>query len=225
MSYRPLNDQGTATSEGVNATSSNGNTRSFRALRDPLAPFIDWIINSLPKKSQVIGYLAGGLFAIGWWIFIDGVTIATTLGGLDACTTDSLDNCYKVPNVKLCQNESCLVASPKFEDWLPGIFSTFSLIIVNLVDKESLNGESDFGFNSNNVAIKSRAIAFIGATMGLGAIGGALTITIIKTIIAKKISQASYLGITVTVSNFLIFAGSMVLWFGRNSFDENQIRI
>jgi hypothetical protein len=108
---------------------------------------------------------------------------------------------------------------------LPGVFSTFSLIIVNLVNKESLSGGSDFGFESDNVAVKSRAIAFIGATMGLGAIGGALTITIIKTILAKKILQASYLGTTVVVSNFMIFAGSMVLWFGRNSFDENQIRI
>lgn len=77
-----------------------------------------------------------------------------------------------------------MVESTKFEDWLPGIFSTFALIIVKLVDKESLNGGDDFG--SNNVAIKSRAIAFIGATIGLGAIGGALTTTIIKTVLAKK---------------------------------------
>ena len=128
-----------------------------------------------------------------------------------------------LPNVKLCKDSACLVESPKFEDWLPGIFSTFALIIINLVDEESLNGSDDFG--SNNVAMKSRAIAFIGATIGLGAIGGALTTTIIKTVLAKKIYQASYLGTTVSVSNFLIFAGSMVLWIGRNSSDENQIRI
>jgi hypothetical protein len=177
-----------------------------------------------PKRSQVVGYLAGGLFAIGWWIFLDGITIATTMGGLDACREAAAENCYQVPNIKLCTNSSCLVSSPQFEDWLPGIFSTFSLIIVNLVDAESLSG-SDFGFESDNVALKSRAIAFIGATMGLGAIGGALTITIIKTIMEKKIAQASYLGTTIVVSNFMIFAGSMVLWFGRNSFNDNQIRI
>lgn len=218
--YRPLNVEDSSSRN----TPSIGNTRPSRPLRDPLGPFIDWIMTVIPDKSQIVGYLAGGLFAIGWWIFLDGITIASTLGGLDACR-ESRENCYVVPNVKLCANDACLIESPKFEDWLPGIFSTFSLIIVNLVDKESLSGGNDFGFESSNVAVKSRAIAFIGATMGLGAVGGALTVTIIKTIIAKKIYQASYLGATVTISNFLIFAGSMVLWFGRNSFDENQIRI
>ena len=94
-----------------------------------------------------------------------------------------------------------------------------------MVDKESLSGGDNFGFENNNVAVKSRAIAFIGVTMGLGSIGGALSITSIKTIMAHKAAQASYLGITVAISNFLIFFGSMVLWFGRNSFDDNQIRI
>ena len=39
----------------------------------------------MPNKSKIVGYFAGGLFAIGWWIFLDGITIASTLGGMGAC--------------------------------------------------------------------------------------------------------------------------------------------
>ena len=186
MSYRPLEAQESSNAPGGSPNINSGNGRNFRTFRDPLGPLIDWILTIMRNKSKIVGYLAGGLFAIGWWIFLDGITIASKLGGMGACSIETRDNCYIVPNIKLCKNSACLVESPKFEDWLPGIFSTFALIILNLVDKESLNGVDDFG--SNNVAIKSRAIAFIGATIGLGAIGGALTTTIIKTVLAKNIS-------------------------------------
>jgi hypothetical protein len=90
---------------------------------------------------------------------------------------------------------------------------------VNLVDKDSLNGD-DFSHSEPNVAYKARAIAFVGVTMGLGAIGGALAVLSIKYIIPGKIGLAFYFGLTVALQNILIFLGSMTLWFGRNLNDQ-----
>ena len=126
MSYRPLPVDDSNPVSVNNIETQNG---SFRPLRDPLAPFIDWAMKILPNKSQLVGYLAGGLFSIGWWIFLDGITISSTLEGLDACRGSSIKDCYIVPNLKVCNNDACLVESPKFEDWVPSIFSTFSLIM------------------------------------------------------------------------------------------------
>ena len=110
MSYRPLEAQASSNAPGgslnsniIDGNNNSGNGRNFRTFRDPLGPLIDWKL------------------------FLDGITIASTLGGMGACSIETRDNCYVVPNVKLCKDSVCLVESPKFEDWLPGIFSTFAL--------------------------------------------------------------------------------------------------
>ncbi|KAJ3237680.1 Transmembrane protein 50A [Chytriomyces hyalinus] len=114
-----------------------------------------------PSRTMAVGYSSGMLvirptlftldsilnvFAMGWWLFIDGVVYASTR------------NKDELPAVR-------------FEDWLPGILSTLSLIIVNLIDKDSLNAD-DFSYSGSNVACKARACAFIGITMAMGALGG-----------------------------------------------------
>jgi hypothetical protein len=78
------------------------------------------------------------------------------------------------------------------EDWIPGILSTFALILVNLIDRESL-GADDLAYDGNNVAMKARAFAFFGITVALGSLGGALAILSLKYIIPGLSGDAMYL--------------------------------
>ncbi|KAJ3225109.1 hypothetical protein HDU81_008145 [Chytriomyces hyalinus] len=103
-----------------------------------------------------------------------------------------------------------------FEDWLPGILSTISLIIVNLIDKDSLNAD-DFSYSGSNVACKARACAFIGITMAMGALGGSFAILALKYLMPGLSGEDIYFGVMVTLQNIFIFVGSMTLWFGRNT--------
>ncbi|KAJ3205280.1 Transmembrane protein 50A, partial [Dinochytrium kinnereticum] len=108
----------------------------------------DRVAHRLPDRTQVVGYIAGALFALGWWAFIDGVAYSSS-------------------------RDPPLPNTIRFEDWIPGILSSVSLIIVNLINKDTLTAD-DFSYSGSNVACKARAAAFIGVTMALGAIGGSL---------------------------------------------------
>ncbi|EGF78680.1 hypothetical protein BATDEDRAFT_26562 [Batrachochytrium dendrobatidis JAM81] len=151
-------------------------------------------------RRQAIGYTAGALFAIGWWLFIDGIAFNGSKAG-------------SIPVVQV-----------GFEDWAPGIISTVALIIVNLIDRETLNAD-DFEYSGPSVACKARACAFLGVTMALGSLGGALAVLSLKFIIPNVSGDAFYLGQAITIQNFLIFFSSMILWFGRNHQDEGTIAL
>ncbi|KAJ3074952.1 hypothetical protein HDU98_009727 [Podochytrium sp. JEL0797] len=144
-----------------------------------------------PNRTKAVGYVSGFLFAMAWWLFIDGLVFAST------------HNSDEMP-------------AAKFEDWVPGILSTLSLIIVNLIDKDSL-GADDFSYSGDNVACKARACAFIGITMAMGALGGSFAILALKYLIPGLGGEDIYLGVMIALQNILIFVGSMTLWFGRNS--------
>lgn len=149
----------------------------------------------LPDRKMLTGYISGLLFAASWWLLID----AAVLNSVRKLDLDPII-------------------------WLPGILSTVSLIIVNLIDRQSLSGD-DNSYDSANVGVKARAIAFVGLTVGLGSIGGALAILSLKFIIPGLEGAAMYLGIAVSVQSFLIFFSSMSFWFGRNSNAEGSIYI
>ncbi|KAJ1334401.1 hypothetical protein BSLG_007556 [Batrachochytrium salamandrivorans] len=164
----------------------------------------------LHLHRQAVGYIAGALFAIGWWLFIDGMAFNGSVAGKIA------------------------VVQTGFEDWLPGIISTLALIMqvvtflayhyVNLIDRETLNAD-DFEYSGPSTACKARACAFLGVTMALGSLGGALAVLSLKFIIPGISGDAFYLGQAITLQNFLIFLSSMILWFGRNSHDEGAITL
>ncbi|KAH6568909.1 hypothetical protein BASA60_008429 [Batrachochytrium salamandrivorans] len=134
----------------------------------------------LHLHRQAVGYIAGALFAIGWWLFIDGMAFNGSVAG-------------KMP-------------------------------FVNLIDRETLNAD-DFEYSGPSTACKARACAFLGVTMALGSLGGALAVLSLKFIIPGISGDAFYLGQAITLQNFLIFLSSMILWFGRNSHDEGAITL
>jgi hypothetical protein len=82
------------------------------------------------------------------------------------------------------------------EDWIPGVLSTVALVIVNLIDRESLSAD-DSAYDGTNVAMKARAFAFMGITIALGSLGGALAILSLKYIIPGYQGDAMYLVISI----------------------------
>lgn len=77
----------------------------------------------------------------------------------------------------------------------------------------------------SDTAYRARAVAFIGVTMGLGAIGGALAILSLKYILTAKVGMALYFGVTIAIQSVLVFVSSMVFWFGRNGESDGSLRI
>lgn len=75
-----------------------------------LESFFKLLYANLPRISHVVGYGSGFLFSLGWWLFIDGVAFSTTKWNQGAVNFEPI----------------------KFEDWIPGIFSTLSLIMSGL---------------------------------------------------------------------------------------------
>ncbi|RHZ52161.1 hypothetical protein Glove_464g8 [Diversispora epigaea] len=76
---------------------------------------ISQLTQLVEKKRDVGIYAAGGLFAIGWWFFIDAVALSATKKDLP--------------------QDSPVI---KFEDWLCGIFSTLGMIIVCSISKSGV---------------------------------------------------------------------------------------
>lgn len=192
--YEPLNlGSSNSPNTGPSSSSSSSSRSAFYCSNccSSLASLLQGISIKAPSRIAVVGYTAGLLFAVGWWIFIDGAVYAST--------RDS-------PPVK---------APLAVEDFVPGILSTFALIIVNLINKETLSAD-DFSFSGTNVAGKARACAFVGVTMALSALIGALTILSIKYVVPGLSGDDLYFGVTIAIQNFFIFISSMILWFGRN---------
>ncbi|KAI9104089.1 hypothetical protein DFS34DRAFT_606911 [Phlyctochytrium arcticum] len=196
--YQPLSldaDDGTrANDAGAGAASRRKRARTAfycNGCADISIQLFRGLYERLPSRVEVVGYIAGALFALGWWIFIDGVVFSSTREP-------------KLPN------------AIRFEDWIPGILSTIALIIVNLIDRNMLSAD-DSSFSGTNVATKARAWAFVGVSMAIGSFLGAVAIAAMKYIIPKLEGDAFYFGGCVITQSALIFVSSMVLWFGRNS--------
>ncbi|KAI8819337.1 uncharacterized protein EV422DRAFT_534387 [Fimicolochytrium jonesii] len=165
---------------------------------DVIIQLFDSISHKFPSRIAFVGYLSGGLFAVAWWTFIDGLTYART-------------------------RPEPLPVSTGVEDWIPGILSTLALIIVNLIDREMLNSEGDGSFGGPNIATRARGCAFVGVSIALGSLGGGFAVTFLKYILQHHTSgDEAYLGYCITLQNILIFASSMILWFGRNSGNDSQ---
>ncbi|CAO3664145.1 unnamed protein product [Rhizopus stolonifer] len=99
----------------------------------------------LTRRGRTIGaYLSGGLLAIGWWIFIDAVINSSKY------------------------NETNPLG---FENWFSGILTTFGMIVINLIDKNSLQGEA-FSYAGSGFVWKARLFLFLGFALIAGGLAG-----------------------------------------------------
>jgi hypothetical protein len=60
-----------------------------------------------------------------------------------------------------------------FVDWLPGIFTTLGMLIINLIDKERLLSGGSFG-GEPNIIWRARLFLFIGFALMAGGLAGSV---------------------------------------------------
>ena len=70
----------------------------------------------------------------------------------------------------------------RFPDWIPGLCSTFGMIIVNLIDKSRLLQDEDDS-SYGGVAWKARLFLFLGFALMAGGLAGSVTVLVLKYVI------------------------------------------
>ncbi|KAI8093254.1 uncharacterized protein BX664DRAFT_294878 [Halteromyces radiatus] len=149
------------------------------------------------KGRQIGSYVAGGLVAIGWWVFLDAVVQSST---------------GKEDSIRM-----------GFEDWFSGILSTFGMIVINLIDKSRLQGEA-FTYSASDLVWKARLFLFLGfALLGFG-FAGSCSVMIIKYIVRHD-GQDIYYGVAGVVQCSLIMLSTVVLWVAQGTQEEYEYNL
>jgi hypothetical protein len=91
----------------------------------------------------------------------------------------------------------------KFVDWLPLIFSSLGMLIINSVEKQRLSADS-FSYSGSGVAWKARVVLFLGFAMLAGGMAGGVTVFVLKFIVPGVEMPALGMGIENVVSNALV---------------------
>jgi hypothetical protein len=149
-------------------------------------------------------YLCGALFASGWWIFIDGLAL-----------------------IQSASNRSD-ETQPIFGDWIPGIGSSFSLLMVNIISRSMLSGDVYYGYaDDSGVTWKARLWFFIALALGMSSLGGSIGMLAIRFSLETggQRDQFSLYGSKIVAQNVLIFLSSLIMWVVRNWSSDGSISI
>lgn len=90
-----------------------------------------------------------------------------------------------------------------FTDWLPLIFSTLGMLIINSVEKQRLSSDS-WSYSGSGVAWKARVVLFLGFAALAGGMAGGVTVFVLKFIVKGVAMPALGMGIENVVANALV---------------------
>lgn len=145
-------------------------------------------------------YLAGALYALGVWIFLDAVLFSKHVNGSDVHLT--------------------------FIDWIPIICSTLGMLIVNSIEKGrlmQLNGSHGAFANDMNdqMAWQARSVLFLGFALLAGGLAGSMVVLIIKFLVKDYTTYPTVgMGINNVLGNGFIVLSCIVLWIAQTVEDE-----
>ncbi|KAI0659961.1 UPF0220-domain-containing protein [Cubamyces menziesii] len=158
---------------------------------------------TLGKHRRTIGiYLAGGLFALANWTFLDAAI-------LSAHAHAPYDEPERPPPVHVT-----------FVDWLPGIFSLIGMLIINLIDKDRVQGHEDFG--DARAVWRARLFLFIGFSFMAGGLAGSVTVLVLKYILQHYAEQYTYYGYANVSQNVALMLSAIVLWVSQSVSTEYE---
>lgn len=93
----------------------------------------------------------------------------------------------------------------KFVDWLPFIFSTLGMLIINSVEKQRLSTEYlGYSGGSGGVAWKARVVLFLGFAALAGGMAGGVVVFVLKYVVHNVGMPALGMGIENVISNALV---------------------
>lgn len=165
-----------------------------------------------PRKREFLVYLAGALFAAGWWTFIDATLLSR----------------YAINPLDPKSPHDGIPVHVAFPDWIPGILSTLGMIIINLIDKEQLKGDDEGGdwqgaSWGGSVAWRARLFLFVGFALLAGGLAGSITVLVIKYIVpAYPESFGVNWGIANVAQSIAIMLSAIVLWTAQNAESEYE---
>lgn len=153
----------------------------------------------LPKSQKLrsIGiYLAGALFAIGFWSIVDAAVYSKTV--------------------------NASVVHITFVDWIPFICSTLGMFVVNSVEKSNLiaDGQNLFLGDGNSNAWAARVILFFGFSLLAGGMAGSFMVFILKFLMKHYTFPTLGMGVSNIVCNGCIMLSCIILWLSQNIEDE-----
>ncbi|KAK7220382.1 hypothetical protein V2G26_008385 [Clonostachys chloroleuca] len=152
----------------------------------------EWLNSAWARNTGV--YSAGALFAVAFYVMLDSaVWSGSTMNASDVHV--------------------------KFVDWLPLIFSSLGMLIINSVEKQRLSADS-FSYSGSGVAWKARVVLFLGFAALAGGMAGGVTVFVLKFVVPGVQMPALSMGIENVVSNALVGLSSVVLWVSQNMEDE-----
>lgn len=91
----------------------------------------------------------------------------------------------------------------KFVDWLPLVFSSLGMLIINSVEKQRLSADS-FSYSGSGVAWKARVVLFLGFAALAGGMAGGVAVFVLKYIVPGVALPALGMGIETLASNALV---------------------
>ncbi|KAI0754024.1 hypothetical protein C8Q80DRAFT_1095032 [Daedaleopsis nitida] len=170
-----------------------------------------WVCNnpfpaiSFGKHKRTMGiyqYLAGGLFALANWTFLDAAILSS-----------HAHSPYGEPQVPPPVHVT-------FLDWLPGICSLLGMIVINLIDKDRVQGNEDFG--DSRAVWRARLFLSIGFALMAGGLAGSATVLVFKYILHHYSEQYTYYGYANVSQNAVLMLSVIVLWISQNVSTEYE---
>jgi len=172
-----------------------------RVLLNPFPAF------NLGKHRRAIGiYLAGGLFALANWTFIDAAVLSRH-------AHSPWDEPQIPPPVHV-----------SFVDWVPGFCSLLGMLVINLIDKDRVRGEEGFGGDGGAVW-RARLILFIGFALMAGGLAGSVTICALKYVMHEYPEEYTYYGYANVSQNVAMMLSSIVLWISQSVGSEYEYNL
>ncbi|KAJ2902205.1 hypothetical protein MKZ38_000939 [Zalerion maritima] len=143
-----------------------------------------WMNSAAARTAGVYG--SGGLFSLAFYTFLDSaIWSKSSLNGSDVHVT--------------------------FIDWLPLIFSSLGMLIINSVEKARLADDS-WSYSGSGVAWKARVVLFLGFAALAGGMAGGVTVFVLKYVVPGVGMPMMGMGIENVVANALVGSSSVVLW-------------
>ncbi|KAL8285015.1 hypothetical protein RB601_006552 [Gaeumannomyces tritici] len=108
-----------------------------------------------------------------------------------------------------------------FVDWLPFIFSSLGMLIINSVEKSRLGSDSlGYSGSSSGVAWKARVVLFLGFACLAGGMAGGVCVFVLGYVVPGIEFPYMGMGVENVVANALVGLSSAVLWISQNMEDE-----
>jgi len=151
----------------------------------------EWMNSATTRSAGV--YTAGALFSLSFFILLDASVWS--------------------------KNKNASDIHMNFVDWLPLIFSSLGMLIINSIEKTRLSADS-YSYSGNGVAWKARVVLFLGFASLAGGMAGGVTVLVLKYVVPGAVWPTLYMGVANCMANGLVMLSSVVLWISQNMEDE-----